>query len=833
MRDADATDHYPVARTPLPALPPEGTPSAGPPAARLVVYCVVAASLVLGAIIGLFSQIENLVLDRIRGAAAQHGLLVNWEHASVSPALDVTLTGATVRGAQLEASAAKVQASLDWASLTQSTTFETLTVEGFDATLDVRARGTGGTQLGGSSASRALGVVRADGTLRVRVQDRPEVALERLSVFGKPSGDAWQATVVADCTAGCGAEATRVDASVVRTGGNWRASAQLERPVSLMQLIVSDDAPLTGPFEKLKDVTARHFEVSLVEGEPQLAARRIQGALALAGWDGRFEVDRASMGRDGIVQLNRPRVSVGRRRTLDASEGSGSRWRGLLTDPHAVSDVLDQVTTLLEQVHVERGSFALEGIATLDDVDASARGGNAVVSGNIGGGAVRLFFGVHDDEIRVETNHVGIRGLTRRSQFFANAGVDGHASGVFSVRPSLMAPSAPKALRGRSDSPVSLGWRSKGAIKLRALQAHFPKVAAQRFDEVDLDVGFDLQYVPSDAPGEEDRFIVRAADARFPEGPTVRLRGEARNVLQPAAGPVAFALELDTDETDCQTAFRALPHAALPHLREHIRATGKFAPGVSLSVDLARPYDADVQVRGLPGTCQITSLGPYSPDVLNDDGYRKEVTEGVSKEGIFVGPGSERYVGLGSIPRHVAASAYLSEEILFHSNPGFAMGLMRKALRLNLDKGRYVYGGSSVSQQLVKNLFLSRRKTLARKFEEALIVWRMEKVVSKRRILELYLNCIEFGPDLYGIGRASWAYFGKPVSRLTPLEGAFLAALKPAPWLGARYRRRGKTPAKGWWPKRLESLMKRLAERGHITEDEYVAAAPYVVDTFR
>ena len=79
----------------------------------------------------------------------------------------------------------------------------------------------------------------------------------------------------------------------------------------------------------------------------------------------------------------------------------------------------------------------------------------------------------------------------------------------------------------------------------------------------------------------------------------------------------------------------------------------------------------------------------------------------------------------------------------------------------SLERGRFVYGGSTISQQLVKNLFLTRQKNISRKIEEAIITWKMEEVVSKDRIMELYLNCIEFGPNIYGIRHAAQHYFGK------------------------------------------------------------------------
>jgi penicillin-binding protein 1A len=177
----------------------------------------------------------------------------------------------------------------------------------------------------------------------------------------------------------------------------------------------------------------------------------------------------------------------------------------------------------------------------------------------------------------------------------------------------------------------------------------------------------------------------------------------------------------------------------------------------------------------------------------------------------------------------VGGAAYLSEEINFYENHAVDLGHIEKALRMNLEGGEFVYGGSTVDQQLVKNLFLSRDKTLARKLREALIAWRMEGVVSKDRILELYLNCIEYGDDLYGIGPAAKYYFGKDARELTPEEATLLAIIKPAPWYGERFKRKGTTPTKHWWFDRMGEIMGRLVEKEFITAAEAEMARPYVL----
>lgn len=210
--------------------------------------------------------------------------------------------------------------------------------------------------------------------------------------------------------------------------------------------------------------------------------------------------------------------------------------------------------------------------------------------------------------------------------------------------------------------------------------------------------------------------------------------------------------------------------------------------------------------------------------------FVKQVTEGVSEEAeVFVGPATPDYQPLRDLAPFVAAAAYLSEEMQFYEDHGIDLGLIQRALRIDFEKGRFVYGGSTITQQLVKNLFLSRDKRLARKFKEALISWRIEDAVPKWRVLELYINCIEFAQDIYGIGPAARYYFDKEAVDLTPKEAVFLAVLKPAPWYGDRFRRRGATPSKHWWFNRMGEIMGRLVDKGYLTAEQAEAEKPYIL----
>jgi hypothetical protein len=327
-----------------------------------------------------------------------------------------------------------------------------------------------------------------------------------------------------------------------------------------------------------------------------------------------------------------------------------------------------------------------------------------------------------------------------------------------------------------------------------------------------------------------------------------------------------FAVDARVQKIACQKAVRSLPDTILGPYKG-IAIEGEAGPRFTATLPWHEPEDLVISMDGFVDKCTVTALNAEKsgwpnltfdkrppgerepnpsvklpvlppgrePSNLDDVYWMNRpfimrVTEGVSEDAdVYVGPGLESYVPLHELPEYVGAAAYLSEEINFYENHAVDLGHIQKALRMNFEGGEFVYGGSTVDQQLIKNLFLSRDKTLARKLQEALIAWRTEEVVSKDRILELYLNCIEYGDDLYGIGPAAKYYFGKDARELTPEEATLLAIIKPAPWYGERFKRKGTTPTQHWWFDRMGEIMGRLVEKEFITAAEAQMAEPYVL----
>jgi len=133
------------------------------------------------------------------------------------------------------------------------------------------------------------------------------------------------------------------------------------------------------------------------------------------------------------------------------------------------------------------------------------------------------------------------------------------------------------------------------------------------------------------------------------------------------------------------------------------------------------------------------------------------------------------------ISAHLKRAVVAAEDARFLDHEGFDWDAIQKAMQKNEKRGKVVAGASTISQQLAKNLFLSGSRSWLRKGEEAIITWMMERTLSKRRILELYLNFAEWGEGVFGAEAAARHHFGRPAAVLGPAEAAWLAAILPSP----------------------------------------------------
>jgi membrane carboxypeptidase/penicillin-binding protein PbpC len=208
---------------------------------------------------------------------------------------------------------------------------------------------------------------------------------------------------------------------------------------------------------------------------------------------------------------------------------------------------------------------------------------------------------------------------------------------------------------------------------------------------------------------------------------------------------------------------------------------GNIAASLTTRIDSRDLPHTTLQIH-VADTCSFTSwpamadtarfAGPFDHHVEEPDGSVFEMT---------TGPDTEAWTPIAEISPFLVHAVLAHEDASFFEHSGFAPWAIREALIRDLTAGRYVAGGSTITMQLVKNVFLHREKTLARKIQEVLLTWWLETRMDKEHILELYLNVIEYGPGVYGIRHAAEHYFGRSPADLSPAESAYLALILPNP----------------------------------------------------
>lgn len=178
------------------------------------------------------------------------------------------------------------------------------------------------------------------------------------------------------------------------------------------------------------------------------------------------------------------------------------------------------------------------------------------------------------------------------------------------------------------------------------------------------------------------------------------------------------------------------------------------------------------------------------------------------------------WTGISEIHRDYLYSIVMSEDSGFFEHSGLNVDAMIDSLAENIKERRLAYGASTITQQVVKNLFLTQEKSFLRKLKEIIITRSLEKRFSKNQILELYLNLAEFGPDLYGVRAAATRYFGKTPSEINAAEGAFLALMLPSPRRNhyAIFQNKNLTSARRH---KIHRVLNDLLYNEYISEEQY------------
>ncbi|GMV43460.1 MAG: hypothetical protein AMXMBFR64_51760 [Myxococcales bacterium] len=277
--------------------------------------------------------------------------------------------------------------------------------------------------------------------------------------------------------------------------------------------------------------------------------------------------------------------------------------------------------------------------------------------------------------------------------------------------------------------------------------------------------------------------------------------------------------------TPVQVIADSLPTELVPML-EGLKASGYLSWSLDAKLDTKNiatmDYTSDYRLEDF----FVVDLGRrLSFDLLRGPFiHRVHEPDGTIRE-FMTGPGAPGWVPYGRIAPEMTLVITTTEDGSFFSHSGFSTTQMKQSLITNIQKGGFYRGASTISQQLVKNLFLSREKTMSRKLQELFITWQMEKALTKEEILALYFNVIEFGPGIYGIGAAARHYFGKSADELSLLDCVFLASIIPNPKKYYKQFEGGQVTES--WRQKLEYYARKMVERGKISEYDFAMARPF------
>jgi hypothetical protein len=236
-----------------------------------------------------------------------------------------------------------------------------------------------------------------------------------------------------------------------------------------------------------------------------------------------------------------------------------------------------------------------------------------------------------------------------------------------------------------------------------------------------------------------------------------------------------------------------------------IRSAGHtaFPESIALSVD----FSGQVEVTGDSSFADVLALASDGPPSIDLPGT---LAQNVALEA---------WIAYGSLPEHVPVVLTAAEDAKFFSHDGFDWRGLRRALVHNVKAGGIKRGGSTLSQQLSKNLFLDHERTLARKLQEAYVTWRLESELSKERILELYMNLVEWGPNIQGLRQAARRYFDVEPEKLSIPQVALLASVLPGPSLFGQQVLAGYLPSSRI--EKIEHILSNLRFLRVISRSEY------------
>ena len=243
-----------------------------------------------------------------------------------------------------------------------------------------------------------------------------------------------------------------------------------------------------------------------------------------------------------------------------------------------------------------------------------------------------------------------------------------------------------------------------------------------------------------------------------------------------------YALKLNIPKMTAQDFITSLPDGLFSHFKG-MKATGNFSYNLNFEFNKNKPDNIIFESKLSPENLKITKYGEADLNKINSEFTYRAIDKGVEQRPIIVGNTNPNFTPLSEISPFLQKCVLTSEDPSFFNHRGFIIEAFKQSIVKNIKTKKFSRGASTISMQLIKNVFLTREKTLSRKLEEILLVYILEnnRIATKDRMLEVYFNIIEWGPNIYGIGEASHFYFQKNPSNLNLKECLFLATIIPKP----------------------------------------------------
>ncbi|MBU2060829.1 MAG: transglycosylase domain-containing protein [Bacteroidetes bacterium] len=243
-----------------------------------------------------------------------------------------------------------------------------------------------------------------------------------------------------------------------------------------------------------------------------------------------------------------------------------------------------------------------------------------------------------------------------------------------------------------------------------------------------------------------------------------------------------YRLKIAIPKMKAQHFINSLPDGLFTNF-QGMQAQGNFDYKLNFQFNKNKPdqlvFDSNINKENL----EIIKYGEANLTKLNGEFIYRAIIDNVLQRPVLVGNANPNYTPMSAISPYLKKCVLTTEDPSFYSHHGFINEAFKQSIVKNIKTKKFSRGASTISMQLIKNVFLTREKTLSRKLEEILLVYILEnnRIVSKERMLEVYFNIIEWGPNVYGIGEASQFYFQKQPSQLTFNECLYLARIIPSP----------------------------------------------------